>query len=233
MGPLRRKRLLIAAGALCAALAATTACDPAAAGGLNSTAVALTTDQTGTKALERAGVKVQWLSCTSQVGERKPAQGAATANPHATHNVAAVDCRGQTTDGKDITLKGKVIEERNGRCVRGGLVARVEGRVVFEASVLGNCSAAPTPTQPPHTPPPFPTPSHTQAPQPTDWPRPTVTETVQPTHSPPDEPTTQPPETPPVTVTVTASPEQPDPGPTPCGCETPDPRDAGAEEHAR
>ncbi|MGK5632996.1 hypothetical protein ACSNOD_31760, partial [Streptomyces sp. URMC 123] len=63
------------------AATALVACDPSASGGLSTVAVALTTDQTGTRALEQAGVDVQWLSCTSHVGERprRAAPGAAVA----------------------------------------------------------------------------------------------------------------------------------------------------------
>ncbi|MEV8307877.1 hypothetical protein AB0P36_11060 [Streptomyces flavidovirens] len=37
-------------------------------------------------------------------------------------------------------------EERDGRCVRGDLTARVGERTVFRADVLGDCDAAPTRT---------------------------------------------------------------------------------------
>ena len=209
----RRTRLLFATAAIAATVAIGTACEPTA-GGLDSAAIALTTDQTGTRALERTGLKVQWMSCTSQTGERSPAKTQGASNSPV-RNIATVDCQGETTDNRKITLKGRVTEERNGRCVRGNLTARVAGSTVFQANVLGNCGAPPSTGRP--------TATQTEEPEEPGTPRPTVTQTVQPP-TPTQEPTTHPPNTPPVTVTVTASPDPPPETPTPdppptCDCE--------------
>ncbi len=158
-------RALAAIGFAGAAVAGLTACDPAA-GGLSSAAVAVTTDRTGTSTLERLGFDVRWLSCRATVDDGKKT----TPSP-AGPGSATVDCQGETDSGAKITLKGKVTEERSGRCVRGDLKARVNGKVVFEATVLGNCGATPS-SKPRPTPP-------------GDDPRPTVTVTVTVTADPP------------------------------------------------
>ncbi|MEU7184460.1 hypothetical protein AB0B79_04865 [Streptomyces sp. NPDC039022] len=191
-GRTRRGRLLAVAGTVGAAIAGVSACEPA--GGLNTSSVAVTTDQAGTRALERIGVNVSWLSCTATLqGDQR-----ATVNPTATaqrKSVATVDCQGQTARGSDITLTGRVTSAVDGRCVRGNLTARVAGQVVFRVSVLGSCDAD----------------------EPTGSQRPTVTRTVQPPSSgqSSDDPTDDPPDTPPVTVTVTAPAPDPDPDPDP------------------
>ncbi|GAA3371406.1 hypothetical protein GCM10020367_21940 [Streptomyces sannanensis] len=144
------RRTLAALGIAAAAVVGVAACEPV--GGLNTAAVAVTTDQMGTRALERAGVDVRWLSCTAST-ENGGGSGGTSPTPSGARRVS-VDCRGKTGGGKDITLTGEVTEERAGRCVRGDLVAKVDGRTVFQARVLGDCSAPPvTPTTGP-TPPP-------------------------------------------------------------------------------
>ncbi|MBC9716220.1 hypothetical protein H9Y04_27145 [Streptomyces sp. TRM66268-LWL] len=123
-----------------------TACQDIA-GGLNTVAVAITTDQKGTDALERKGVDVQWLSCTSTYGE-----GGGTPNSSkspSVRSIATVDCEGRTKDGRDITLTGKVTEELGGACVRGDLTGKVGGKTVLRAKVLGNCADAPPSSRPP------------------------------------------------------------------------------------
>ncbi|WP_406000953.1 hypothetical protein [Streptomyces sp. NBC_00829] len=157
----RYGRTLVAICAAGTAVAGVAACDPIA-DGLSSAAVAVTTDKTGTSTLERLGFAVRWLSCTAKVDNGK-AGGGASATP-SRPSTATVDCRGETESGQEITLKGKVTDERSGTCVRGRLVARVGGKVVFEASVLGNCDAAPSSTPSTH--------------RPDGQPRPTVTVTV-------------------------------------------------------
>ncbi|WP_233415364.1 hypothetical protein [Streptomyces sp. N35] len=115
--------------------------------GLNSAAVAMTTDQKGTDALEKKGIDVQWLSCTSSFGE-----GGGTpdsAKSPSVRSVATVDCEGRTRDGREITLTGKVTEERSGACVRGDLTAKVAGKTVLQADVLGNCADARPTSRPP------------------------------------------------------------------------------------
>ncbi|OKI04721.1 hypothetical protein A6A06_08240 [Streptomyces sp. CB02923] len=193
-GGTRRGRLLAVLGAAGAAIVGVTACEPA--GGLNTSSVAVTTDQAGTRALEAAGVNVSWLSCTATLrGDQR-----ATSNPTATATrkaVATVDCQGQTARGSKITITGWVTSGVDGHCVRGRLTARVAGQVVFQVGVLGDCDAD----------------------EPTGTSRPTVTHTVQPPsigHT-----SDEPPDTPPVTVTVTAQPDpDPDPDPDPSPSET-------------
>jgi hypothetical protein len=145
MGAMRRvlhRRALAAIGAAGTAVVGVAACEPTT-GGLSAVAVAITTDRTGTSTLERLDFDVRWLSCTATVdgGER-----ASASKSPASRSVATVDCQGETDSGQDITLKGKVTEERSGRCVRGDLIARVDGKVVFQASMLGDCAAGPTRT---------------------------------------------------------------------------------------
>ncbi|TQK44533.1 hypothetical protein FBY35_6042 [Streptomyces sp. SLBN-118] len=144
MGALRRvldPRTLAAVCAASAAVVGVGACEPTT-GGLSSVAVAVTTDKTATSTLERIGFKVRWLSCTATMNGGKAPASASPSGP----SVATVDCQGETESGQKITVKGKVTDERSGRCVRGDLVAKVGGKVVFEASMLGNCSAAPSST---------------------------------------------------------------------------------------
>ncbi|WP_344531766.1 hypothetical protein [Streptomyces albiaxialis] len=204
-----------AAGAATAAVLAVTACEPGAGGGLSTASVALATDQAGTEALERAGVEVQWMSCTAHMGTR-PGTATATRSSRG-GEVARVECEGETTNRKKLAIKGRVTEEKDGRCVRGDLVATSGSRTLFKASVLGNCDADPTRT----TRPPRPTDGPTD--RPTD--RPTVTRTVDPPTEPPETPTgtgepSEPSEKPPVTVTVTGTPT-PTSSPT-CGCDEDD-----------
>jgi hypothetical protein len=188
------RRCGIAAGLLTAAAVGVVACDPV--GGLSTSAVAITTDQVGTKALKTDGVDVRWMSCTATVGHRSSARSTRTSTAD---SVASVDCQGEAKGGQKIIITGRVTEERDGRCVKGHLVARVAGRKVFEANVLGDCSARPTATR-----------TATRTPTATTTPRPTVTRTVT--------PSTRPPSTPRVTVTVTATPSPT--SPSPCGCTT-------------
>ncbi|MFP3991278.1 hypothetical protein U9R90_28185 [Streptomyces sp. E11-3] len=175
-----RRRGLYAAGAVTAAVVAVTACEPVGST-MSATAVAITTDQVGTKALEQKNIDVQWLSCSATLGEggkTTPNTGDPTPSP-SVRSVATVDCQGKTMDDKDITITGKVTEELDGRCVRGDLTAKVDNRVVFEANMLGNCAAT---TEPPRTPPVTYEPTPTSPPDATEPPddpaRPTVTVTV-------------------------------------------------------
>lgn len=156
------RRILAATGAAGAAVVGIAACEPTT-GGLSSVAVAVTTDKTGTRTLERLGFDVGWLTCTANMRS-----GRASASPSA-RSVATVDCTGDTKTGQDITLKGKVTEERSGTCVRGDLIAKVNGKVVFEATMLGNCAGTPTRTPARTTPA-----TH----RPGEPPEPTVTVTV-------------------------------------------------------
>ncbi|GAA2663687.1 hypothetical protein GCM10010307_84260 [Streptomyces vastus] len=178
------------------------ACEPG--DGLNSAAVAITTDQVGTRELERQGVDVRWVSCTASYGES--AAATAGSSPSA-RSVATVDCVGEDKDGRDITIKGKVTQEVDGKCVRGDLTAGVGGKEWFRADVLGNCDAAdptatapaPTATGPTHTPTP---PTHTPTP-PTHTPTPPDDDHG--STPPADHATTPPHEQPGPTVTVTVT----------------------------
>lgn len=174
MGALRRilhrprghRRAVAVAGLVVAVVSGVVACDP---GGLTSATVSLTTDQTATNELERRNVDVQWLTCTASVDadNRTSASGS---SPSATVNtVASVDCQGETGDGKDITVTGRVTRAVDGRCVRGDLTAKVDGKQVFRVTGLGNCDAPTTPTY---------TPPVTWNPPDNGEPGPTVTVTV-------------------------------------------------------
>ncbi|MCX5420704.1 hypothetical protein [Streptomyces sp. NBC_00078] len=148
MGALRRiwrrprgRRVAAAAVLVMTAVGGAVACDP---GGLNSAAVAYTTDQTATKELERQKVDVQWLSCTANYGDNKASTGKAAPSASET-TVADVDCQGQTKDRREITVTGKVTRAVSGACVRGDLTAKVGGKQWFHVSGLGNCNATPSP----------------------------------------------------------------------------------------
>lgn len=154
------RRLLLGAGLGVVAVVGLVACE---GGGMNTGAVAFTTDQMGTRELERHGVDVQWLNCTASYDD---SGGDKSSSPSASVNtVANVDCKGEDKDGRDITITGKVTKEVNGKCVRGDLTAKVDGKERFRVDVLGNCNA-PDPT---------PTPGSPNQP---DQPGPTVTVTV-------------------------------------------------------
>ncbi|MFB7556358.1 hypothetical protein [Streptomyces brevispora] len=135
--------MICLAGAVVAGLAA---CDPV--GGLNSASIAVTTDRTGTRALEHEGVDVQWLSCTARTGGGASAAARAGSSTAVTSRVADVDCNGRTKDGQDISLNGMVDREVEGRCVSGDMTAKAGGKTVFRATMLGNCDAAPSPSVP-------------------------------------------------------------------------------------
>ncbi|MFJ9421255.1 hypothetical protein [Streptomyces sp. NPDC101249] len=141
---MRRPRGRRVAAAVClatAAVGAATACDP---GGMSSATVAYTTDQTATARLEHQHVTVRWLTCTGDYGGKNaptPSAGEST--------VVAVDCKGQTKDGKDITVTGRVDRAVDGACVRGDLTAKVGGRQVFRVTGLGDCGATPSPISQP------------------------------------------------------------------------------------
>ncbi|WP_405872939.1 MULTISPECIES: hypothetical protein [unclassified Streptomyces] len=118
------------------------ACDP---GGLNSASVAYTTDQTATKELKRQKVDVQWLSCTANYGNNKVSTPGKSTPSASETTIANVDCQGQTKDGREITVTGKVTRAVDGACVRGDLTAKVGGKQWFHVTGLGNCNATPSP----------------------------------------------------------------------------------------
>ncbi|MFG2571446.1 hypothetical protein [Streptomyces sp. NPDC048481] len=129
MGALRRIWLL---PAVAAAALGVVACEP---GGLSSMSIAYTTDQAATAEIQRRDVKVRWLTCTARY-ENQGRPGA----------VASVDCQGETGDGRDITVTGKVGRAVDGACVRGDLTAVVGRKQLFRVSGLGDCrDATPSP----------------------------------------------------------------------------------------
>jgi hypothetical protein len=156
MGALKRMtRVSVVAGLTAVAVGGVVACEP---GGLSSAAVAYTTDETVTKELNRQKADVRWLTCTASYGD------GAKASPSASEDtVATVDCKGETNDGKDIDVTGKVTHAVDGACVRGDLTAKVDGKVWFHVNGLGDCDAT--------SPPPVNNPTRQQ-------PGPTVTVTV-------------------------------------------------------
>ncbi|MER6067301.1 hypothetical protein ABT187_00265 [Streptomyces sp. NPDC001817] len=120
------------------------ACRPA---DLSPATVAYTTATTAKARLEQQHIEVSWLTCTGNDGggstDRSPSPGAST--------VVSVDCRGETKDGRKITVTGKVTKAVDGACVRGDLTAEVGGRQVFHVSGLGDCGATTGPTYRPPT----------------------------------------------------------------------------------
>lgn len=140
----RRGRGTRAAGAAALAVIAVGglgACDP---GGLSSATVAFTTDQTVTAELERQKADVQWLNCTGSY-DGNGSNSSATASEN---TVVKVDCEGETGDGKDIVVTGRITRAVSGACVRGDLVAKIDGKEWFHVNGLGNCNATPSPVNP-------------------------------------------------------------------------------------
>lgn len=149
MGALRRiwrrpkgRRFPAVTGLVVVAVGGAVACQP---GDLSSASVAYTTDQTATRQLERQHVKVRWLSCTGDYGDKPSASGRTPAPSMS--GVVTVDCQGQTDDKRDITVKGRVTRAVDGKCVRGDLRATVGGKQWFHVSGLGDCASA-TPIPP-------------------------------------------------------------------------------------
>lgn len=142
-GP-RGRRVAVAVALAVAGVGGAVACEPGA--GISSAAVAYTTDETVTKELDRRKAGVRWLTCTASYGSARNAGDSGKASPSATERtVATVDCQGQTKDGKDITVTGRVTHAVDGACVRGNITAKVDGKVWFRADGLGDCDATPSP----------------------------------------------------------------------------------------
>lgn len=124
------------------------ACEP---GGIGTATVSYTTDQTVTRELDRQQAQVRWLTCNaSRDGDGDGAtasagEGAAGEKTAGEKTVVTVDCEGETDDGKDITVHGKVTRVVDGACVRGDLTAEVGGEQVFRVDGLGNCDATSAP----------------------------------------------------------------------------------------
>lgn len=132
-----RRTAGVALGVLLGA-GATVACEPANT--LSTATISFTSDALLTRELERRDHPVRWLTCTAEYGDR------ATPSPSASEDtVADVDCEGQTTDGKDISVTGSVTRAVNGACVRGDLTAEVDGKRLFQVSALGDCDATGAP----------------------------------------------------------------------------------------
>ncbi|MER7405677.1 hypothetical protein ABT373_25125 [Streptomyces sp. NPDC000070] len=148
MGALRRiwrgprsRRVTIAAAFALAAVGGAVACEPGA--GISSASVAYTTDEAVTKELNRQKADVRWLTCTASYGDS--GQGGKPSPSASERTVATVDCEGETDDGKDITVDGKVTHAVDGACVRGNITAKVDGKVWFEVDGLGDCNATSPP----------------------------------------------------------------------------------------
>ncbi|WP_344048129.1 hypothetical protein [Streptomyces thermoalcalitolerans] len=140
----RGRRMMAGAVLAAGAVGGVAACDP---GGLNAASVAYTTDRTVTAELNRQNASVRRLDCTGGYGRDR-----ARTAPASDTTVVTVDCRGETQDGRRITVTGEVTRAVDGACVRGNLVAEVGGKEWFRVSGLGNCEATTGPTyRPPVT----------------------------------------------------------------------------------
>ncbi|MFI6803475.1 hypothetical protein ACIBO6_00380 [Streptomyces luteogriseus] len=137
LGP-RGRRVVVAATFAVLAVGGAVACEP---GSISSASVAYTTDETVTKELNRQKAGVRWLTCTASYGEN----GGKSAPSARERTVATVDCEGETNDGKDITVDGKVTHAVDGACVRGDITAKVDGKVWFEVDGLGDCDSTSPP----------------------------------------------------------------------------------------
>ncbi|MEV0171771.1 hypothetical protein AB0I00_11720 [Streptomyces sp. NPDC050803] len=145
MGVLRRiwlrprgARVAGAAGLVVVAVGGAVACD---AVGMSTASIAYTTDQTVTRELERQKADVQWLTCRASYGDN--GNGATPSAGEET--VAEVDCNGKTKDGKDISVDGTVTRAIDGKCIRGDLTAKVDGKEWFHVEGLGDCDGTPSP----------------------------------------------------------------------------------------
>lgn len=139
------RRALLGAGLGVGAVVGLVGCEMG--GGLSTGAVAFTTDHMGTKELERQGLDVQWLNCTASYDSSGNGDNRSQSASPSANTVANVECKGEDKKGREITLTGKVTQEVNGKCVRGDLTAKVDGKEWFHVDVLGNCNAPdPTPT---------------------------------------------------------------------------------------
>ncbi|MEV5934646.1 hypothetical protein AB0L56_18360 [Streptomyces sp. NPDC052079] len=122
---------MLAVGFAAIAVTGIAACE---GGGLSSAAIALTTDETVTDALNNRKADVRWLSCTASFGDKA-----------GTNTTAAVDCQGETQDGKEITVTGEITHAINSACVRGNITAKVDGKQVFRVDGLGDCQGSSPP----------------------------------------------------------------------------------------
>ncbi|MES9619812.1 hypothetical protein [Streptomyces tuirus] len=137
LGP-RGRRVAVAATFAVLAVGGAVACEP---GAISSASVAYTTDETVTKELNRQKAGVRWLTCTASYGDN----GGKSSPSARERTVATVDCEGETKDGKDITVDGKVTHAVDGACVRGNITAKVDGKVWFQVDGLGDCDSTTPP----------------------------------------------------------------------------------------
>ncbi|MEU9223236.1 hypothetical protein AB0D40_02505 [Streptomyces massasporeus] len=137
LGP-RGRRVAVAATFAALAVGGAVACEP---GSISSASVAYTTDETVTKELNRQKAGVRWLTCTASYGDN----GGKSSPSARERTVATVDCEGETDDGKDITVDGKVTHAVDGACVRGNITAKVDGKVWFQVDGLGDCDSTTPP----------------------------------------------------------------------------------------
>ncbi|QKV97856.1 hypothetical protein HUT19_27510 [Streptomyces sp. NA02950] len=126
-----------------AAVVAVTGCDPED-NGVSSIVVAVTTDKVASRALEKGGVDVRWMTCNADLKGGRTAGASASGDTNrerdeGTETDASVDCRGETENDKKIKITGKVTFVRKNHCVRGQLTASVDGHRAFEARVIGEC----------------------------------------------------------------------------------------------
>ncbi|WP_353942497.1 hypothetical protein ABII15_13150 [Streptomyces sp. HUAS MG91] len=134
---MRGRRAAAAAACVVVAGLGAVACQPTDGEDLNPSTVAATTDQQGTAELNRQNAHVRWLSCSAAYVDRTSGSGSTSRDVY-------VDCRGKTTDGRNITLTGHAYAVVSGKCVRGSFTAKVEGKLWFHVGVLGNCEAPDT-----------------------------------------------------------------------------------------
>ncbi|CAM5736864.1 hypothetical protein SHIRM173S_09625 [Streptomyces hirsutus] len=127
----RRRRPVLAVGFAVVAVGGAVVCEP---GSVGSAAVALTTDKTVTQELNRQKDGVRWLRCTASYGDDASASSRSASASEKT--VATVDCDGETENGKEITVTGKITHAVNGACVRGDITAKVDGEQVFRVDGL-------------------------------------------------------------------------------------------------
>lgn len=131
-------RLLAVVAVTIGAVGLTVGCEPDDDRGLTAIGVAYTTDKVATEALERGRVDVRWMTCT---GDAKGDEKAGASRPPVRE--VAVHCRGRAEKGEaDIRVDGVVTYERKGACVKGDLTAKLDGRQVFRADVIGDCGGA-------------------------------------------------------------------------------------------
>ncbi len=139
----RYGRPLLVVAVSVAAAVAVTGCDPED-NGVSSIVVAVTTDKVASRALDKGGVEVRWLTCNADLKSGRTAGASASDDAHrerdeGTETDASVDCRGETASDKKIKVSGRVTFVRKNHCVRGHLTASVDGHRAFEARVIGEC----------------------------------------------------------------------------------------------